>query len=125
MIILTIMIVPISSRLPRAVHTVPQDLKEGAFGLGLTRWEMVRGVILPVHARRRRRGDPARPRPRARRGDRRHTGDRHGDASPRPVLRLGDTLASRIATQYQGAATHLESSSLFYLALILLILRWS
>ena len=34
---------------------------------------------------------------------------------------LGDTLASRIANQYQGALTHLAVSSLVYLALILLV----
>ena len=48
MIVLTIMIVPISSAVCRELFlTVPTELKEGAFGLGLTRWEMVRGVILP------------------------------------------------------------------------------
>src|SRR5207244_13584289 len=48
MIVLAIMIVPISSAVCRELFlTVPQDLKEGAYGLGLTRWEMVRGVILP------------------------------------------------------------------------------
>ena len=34
---------------------------------------------------------------------------------------LGDTLASRIANQYQGALTHLAVSSLVYLAAILLV----
>src|SRR5438067_2635273 len=44
MIVLSIMIVPISSSISRELFlTVPQELKEGAFGLGLTRWEMVRG----------------------------------------------------------------------------------
>jgi phosphate transport system permease protein len=33
----------------------------------------------------------------------------------------GDTLASRIASQYQGAATKLQIASLVYLAVILLI----
>ena len=48
MIVLTIMIIPISSSICRELFlTVPADLKEGAFGLGLTRWEMVRGVVLP------------------------------------------------------------------------------
>ena len=88
MIILTIMIVPISSSVCRELFlTVPQELKEGAYGLGLTRWEMVRGVILPVHARRRRRRDAARPRPRARRGDRGHAGDRQQHRPPHLVLR--------------------------------------
>ena len=33
----------------------------------------------------------------------------------------GDTLASRIASQYQGADTALQVSSLVYLAVILLV----
>src|SRR2546423_2567488 len=45
-VVLTIMIVPISSSICRELFlTVPQDLKEGALGLGLTRWEMIRGVV--------------------------------------------------------------------------------
>jgi phosphate transport system permease protein len=34
----------------------------------------------------------------------------------------GDTLASRIASQYQGAVSNIQVSSLAYLALILLVL---
>jgi phosphate transport system permease protein len=34
----------------------------------------------------------------------------------------GDTLASRIAEQFQGAVTKLQTSSLFYLAAILLVI---
>ena len=34
----------------------------------------------------------------------------------------GDTLASRIAAQYQGASTNLQVSSLVYLAAILLVI---
>ena len=51
MIVLTIMIVPISSSVCRELFlTVPQELKEGAYGLGLTRWEMVRGVSCRTRA---------------------------------------------------------------------------
>jgi len=34
----------------------------------------------------------------------------------------GDTLASRIAAQYQGAVSFLQVSSLFYLGVILLVM---
>jgi phosphate transport system permease protein len=34
----------------------------------------------------------------------------------------GDTIASRIAEQYQGAATQLQESSLIYLAAVLLVI---
>src|SRR2546426_3686381 len=44
-VILTIMIVPIISSISRELFLqVPTDLEEGAFALGATRWEMVRGV---------------------------------------------------------------------------------
>ena len=34
----------------------------------------------------------------------------------------GDTLGSKIAASYQGAATHLEADSLLYLAAILMVI---
>src|SRR5439155_24532618 len=48
-VILTIMIVPIVASISRELFLgVPSDLEEGALALGATRWEMVRGVILPA-----------------------------------------------------------------------------
>jgi phosphate transport system permease protein len=38
------------------------------------------------------------------------------------LFQTGDTLASRIADQYQGATTKLQISSLFNLGLILLVI---
>ena len=38
------------------------------------------------------------------------------------TVRTGDTLASRIAAQYQAAASNLQVASLFYLGLILLVI---
>ena len=122
MIVLTIMIVPISSAVCRELFlTVPTELKEGAIGLGLTRWEMVRGVILP-YARGgvvaaillglgRALGEAI--------AVTQVIGSAQGIHSS--FFALGDTLASRIANQYQGALTHLATSSLVYLALILLV----
>src|SRR6266508_4663555 len=47
-VILTIMIVPIISSISRELFLqVPTELEEGALALGATRWEMVRGVVLP------------------------------------------------------------------------------
>lgn len=47
-LIIAIMITPIISSLAREVlATVPQGLKEASYGLGATRWEMIRGVALP------------------------------------------------------------------------------
>src|SRR3989442_8326796 len=48
-VILTIMVVPIISSISRELFlSVPNELEEGALALGATRWEMVRGVILPT-----------------------------------------------------------------------------
>ena len=47
-VVLTIMITPIIASLSRELFLgVPRELKEAALGLGMTRWEMVRGVVLP------------------------------------------------------------------------------
>jgi phosphate transport system permease protein len=121
-IVLTIMILPIVASISRELFLgVPHELKEGALALGTTRWEMVRGVMFP-YAR--------------------------GGVAAALILGLGralgeaiavtqvvgggvfihwnlfgggDTLASKIAASYQGATTKLQTSSLIYLALILLV----
>jgi phosphate transport system permease protein len=50
-IILAIMITPIITAITREVFlTVPRTQKEGALALGATRWEMIRGAVLP-HSR--------------------------------------------------------------------------
>ncbi len=47
-LILAFMITPIVTSLAREViATVPADDKEGAYALGATRWEMIRGVVWP------------------------------------------------------------------------------
>ena len=122
MIVLTVMIVPISSAICRELFmTVPPDLKEGALGLGLTRWEMVRGVVLPYT-----RGGVVAAillcLGRAL-GEAIAVTQVIGSAQGIHIsfFALGDTLASRIANQYQGALTSLAVSSLAYLALVLLV----
>jgi phosphate transport system permease protein len=50
-IVLTVMILPIISALSRDLFlTVPRELKDGAEALGATRWEVIRGIILPSTA---------------------------------------------------------------------------
>jgi phosphate transport system permease protein len=47
-IILAIMIVPIITSITREVFdTVPEADKQAAWALGATRWEMIRGAVLP------------------------------------------------------------------------------
>jgi phosphate transport system permease protein len=48
-LVLTIMILPTIAAISREVmRAVPQDLREGLFALGATRWEMITRVVLPV-----------------------------------------------------------------------------
>jgi phosphate transport system permease protein len=122
-VILTIMIVPIVASISRELFLgVPRELEEGALALGTTRWEMVRGVILPAT----RSGVAA--------AVILGLGRAIGEAiAVTQVIgggtRIGwslfppaDTLASKIASSYQGAGSGLETSSLLYLAAILLVL---
>jgi phosphate transport system permease protein len=118
----TIMIVPIVSSICRELFLgVPGELKDGALALGATRWEMVRGVVFPYA----RAGIAAA----MILGLGRAIGEAiavtqvigNNVAINADLFQPGDTLASRIAGQYQGADTALQVSSLVYLAVILLV----
>ena len=122
-IVLTIMILPIISSISREVFLgVPPELKEGALALGLTRWEMVRGVVLPYS-----RGGIAAA---MILGFGRAIGEAiavmlvvggQGIISPN-LFQSGNTLAARIAQVAQGGfgPSPLDQPSVFYLAVILL-----
>jgi phosphate transport system permease protein len=121
-IVLTIMVVPIVASVARELFaTVPADLKDAARALGATRWEVVRGVVL----------QSTRPGLAAAviLGLGRALGEAIavtqvvGDVNkiPSTLFGTGDTLASRIASEYQGADTNLHVSSLLYLGAILLV----
>jgi phosphate transport system permease protein len=121
-VVLTIMILPIVSSITRELFlSVPSELKEGALALGTTRWEMVRGVVFPYA-----RGGIAAA---LILGLGRAVGEAiavtqvigGGVFIHWNLFGTGDTLASKIAASYQGASTNLESASLVYLALILLV----
>ncbi len=121
-IVLTIMILPIVSSITRELFLgVPSELKEGALALGTTRWEMVRGVIFPYA-----RGGIAAA---LILGLGRAVGEAiavtqvigGGVFIHWNLFNGGDTLASKIAAEYQGATSNLQQSSLIYLALILLV----
>jgi phosphate transport system permease protein len=122
-LILTIMIVPIVASISRELFLgVPRELEEGALALGTTRWEMVRGVILPAT----RSGIAA--------AVILGLGRAIGEAiAVTQVIgggtRIGwslfppaDTLASKLASNYGGAGSNIETASLLYLAAILLLL---
>jgi phosphate transport system permease protein len=121
-LILTIMIVPISASVTRELFkAVPTELKEGAYGLGLTRWEMIRCVVFPYT-----RGGIVAA---VLLGMGRAVGEAIAvtqviggfSGIPTSLFQPGDTLASRIAAQYQGAVSNIHVASIVYLALILLV----
>ena len=67
-------------------------------------------------------GGAARARARVRRGDRRYAGDRQRQHDQPVAVPSRDTLASRIASTYQGASNDIEVQSLLYLGAILLVI---
>ena len=123
-VVLTIMIIPIISSVSRELFLgVPHDLQEGAFALGATRWETVRGVVLPYT-----RGGIAAA---MILGLGRALGEAIAVASvigafnnsiSRSIFANGNTIGAWIAVQFLNAASSLEKSSLVYLGLILLVL---
>jgi phosphate transport system permease protein len=122
-VVLTIMIIPIVASISRELFmSVPSDLKQGAMALGATRWEMVRSVSIPHVSGGLVAGTML--------GFGRAVGEaiavtqviggtlgRHASLFP-----PADTMASRIAAQFQGAATSLQTASLAYLAVLLLVI---
>jgi phosphate transport system permease protein len=121
-VVLTIMILPIIASISRELFlTVPQELKEGALGLGVTRWEMVRGVVFPYAG-----GGVAAA---MILGFGRAVGEAiavalvvgDGLGVHLNLFDTGQTLGGKIALNYQGSGSGLETSALIYLALILLV----
>lgn len=121
-VVLTIMILPIIASISRELFlAVPAELKEGALGLGTTRWEMVRGVVFPYAG-----GGVAAA---MILGFGRAVGEAIavalvlGDGLGIHVnlFDTGQTLGGKIALNYQGSTSGLETASLVYLALILLV----
>jgi phosphate transport system permease protein len=122
-LILTLMILPIVSSVSREIiSSAPRELSDGSLALGSTRWEAIRGVLLPY----------ARPGIVAASilGLARAFGEAiavtqvigGATAVSRSLFAPSDTLASRIASQYQGAATDTQVASIAYLAVILLVI---
>jgi phosphate transport system permease protein len=121
-VVLTIMILPIIASISRELFLgVPSELKEGALGLGTTRWEMIRGVVFPYT-----RGGVAAA---MILGFGRAIGEAIAVALvigsftgiSANIFNPGNTLAAWIAQQYAGLPTALALSSLLYFALILLV----
>jgi phosphate transport system permease protein len=123
-LILTIMVIPIIAAISRDLfRTVPRDVQDAASALGATRWEVVRGVVLPSTAS----GVIAA----SLLGLGRALGEAiavtqvlgAGSEIHASLFQTGDTLASRIAEQFtESLASPLYNGALFYLGLILLVI---
>lgn len=122
-LVLTIMVTPIVAALTRDIFlTVPIELRDGAEALGATRWEMIRGVVLPTTQS----GITAA----CVLGFGRAIGEAIavsqvvGGIAQAPVnlFKGGYTLAGLIANEFITPADGLNTSAMFYLALILMVL---
>jgi phosphate transport system permease protein len=122
-LILSIMILPIIASISRDLFlTVPREMKDGAEALGATHWEVVRGVDLPACA--------AGIASAALLALGRALGEAiavaqvvgGGTRVATSLFVPGDTLASRLATQFPGAVSNLQVSSLYYLGALLLVI---
>lgn len=120
-LILTIMVVPIVASLSRDLFlTVPRELQDGAAALGATRWEIIRGVVLPTTSS----GVLAA----ALLGLGRALGEAvavalvigAGSTVHASLFEPGTTLAARIIVEITSLDNKLHLPALFYLAVILL-----
>jgi phosphate transport system permease protein len=120
-LVLAIMVLPIIASLSRDLFlTVPRDLQDGAAALGATRWEVIRGVVLPttvsgvaaatVLGLGRALGEAI--------AVTQVVGD--GSTIQTSWFQPAQTLSSRIANDFQDIQSPLHRASLFYLAVILL-----
>jgi phosphate transport system permease protein len=122
-IILTIMILPTIVAISREViTTVPNSQREAMAALGATRWEVVRGAVLP-YARSGIFGAIILGLGRAL-GETMAVTMVIGNAQniPSRLFDQGQTIASKIATTFNEASIGLQTSALIYLGLILLVI---
>jgi phosphate transport system permease protein len=122
-LILTIMVIPIIASISRDLfQSVPRELQDGAAALGATRWEVVRGVVLPTTSS----GVVAA----CILGLGRALGEAiavsmvigAGFEIHKSLFESGNTLAAQIALQFPGALTELHKASLYYCGVILLVI---
>jgi phosphate transport system permease protein len=122
-LVLTIMVVPITSAICRELFLrVPRDLTDGALALGSTRWESIRGVMLSYAAP----GIVAA----VLLGLGRAFGEAiavsqtigNHNAIPTSWFEPGDSLGSKVASEYVGATSLEQASSILYLAAILMVI---
>jgi phosphate transport system permease protein len=122
-IVLALMVLPIISSLCRDLFlTVPRELKEGAEALGATRWEIIRGIVLPstisgvtaamVLGLGRALGEAI--------AVSLVIGDSNGIHAS--LFQPASTVAERIANQFPSPVNALHTASMFYAGLVLLVI---
>jgi phosphate ABC transporter, permease protein PstC len=130
-VILSIMITPfMSSLIKDAFGLVPEVIKESAYGLGATRWEVIRKVVMPyvssgifgsgIFAIGRALGETM--------AVSFVNGNNHNPGSFLDMLSLLNsvtTITVTLADEFTEAVGRLYLSSLFYIALILLTISFS
>ncbi|MFW5781853.1 MAG: phosphate ABC transporter permease subunit PstC [Candidatus Muiribacteriaceae bacterium] len=122
-LILAVMIIPYAASLGReSIELVPSDIKEAAYSLGSTRFEVVRKIVLPYSAS----GIIA--------GIILSLGRALGETMavtmvignapyfPESIFSLGNTLSSLIANEFVESDTQLHQSALIYAGLILFVI---
>jgi len=125
-LLVTFMVLPIISALSRDLFlTVPPELTDAAEALGATRWEVIRGVVLPTTIS----GVIAA----TVLGLGRALGEAiavffvvgDGAGIKASLFAPGMSVAARIANDFPGAITNIQVSALWYLALILLVIGFA
>ncbi|HEY2006129.1 MAG TPA: phosphate ABC transporter permease subunit PstC [Solirubrobacteraceae bacterium] len=122
-IVLTLMMLPIIASLCRDLFlTVPQELRDGAEALGATRWEVIRGIVLPstisgvsaalVLGLGRALGEAI--------AVSLVIGD--ADFAHVSLFDPGETLAAKIAIQFPAPVSNLHLAAMFYAGLVLLVI---
>jgi phosphate transport system permease protein len=122
-LLVSFMVLPIIASLSRDLFlTVPRELKEGAEALGATRWEVIRGVVLPttisgviaatVLGLGRALGEAIAV----------YSVIGFGLPIHASLFSPGVTMAARIAIDIQDYQSPIQLHALYYLALILLVI---
>ncbi len=125
-IVLSIMILPFMAAITRdAMKTTPAILKESAYGMGATRWEVLKDVVIPyvksgiigsiILALGRAIGETM--------AVTFVMGNAH--KIPETIFKPATSIPVTLANEFTEADTDLYYSSLFYLALILLLISFS
>ena len=125
-VVLSIMIIPFMAAITRdAMKTTPDILKESAYGMGATRWEVLKDVVIPyvksgiigsiILALGRAIGETM--------AVTFVMGNAH--KVPHSLFEAATSIPVTLANEFTEADTDLYYSSLFYLALILLVISFT